>query len=65
MEIMRKGKKQRLKASAAATQAATAKEFVREPLNKSDYVENEPLVLLELINIEFSRCHAFQGPDKR
>jgi len=28
-------------------------------------VENEPLVLLELINIEFSRCHAFQGPDKR
>jgi hypothetical protein len=42
------------KASAAATQAAIAEEFLREPFNKRDYVENEPLVLPGLINIEFS-----------
>jgi hypothetical protein len=42
------------KASAAATQAAIAEEFLREPFYKRDYVENEPLVLPGLINIEFS-----------
>jgi hypothetical protein len=33
------------KASAAATQAAIAEEFLREPFNKRNYVENEPLIL--------------------
>ena len=51
---MDKKNKQRPKASVAVSQGAAAKEFLREPLNKRDAVENEPFVLPRLINFAFS-----------
>jgi hypothetical protein len=52
--IMDKKNKQRPKASVAVSQGTAAKEFLREPFNKRDAVENEPFVLPRLINFAFS-----------
>ena len=51
---MDKSNKQRPKASVAVSHGTAAKEFLREPLNKRDAVENEPFVLPRLINFAFS-----------